>query len=215
MADAVRPACTSSILHALDDGERCLQIVVIGGTLDNRSTTSLVTRWMADACAERSAAVAEFAGPAIDFPLFDLRRPTRSSQQRAYVDAVASADGLIIVSPTYHGTISGLVKNALDYINDLWSAPFPLFTGRPVACVAVGASDFGAAATLVTLRQICHALGAWPTPLGVGITAKDIAQSSGLIDAGTKRRSISMIDQLLSMARRVATDRSVQWEGER
>ena len=29
------------------------------------------------------------------------------------------ADGLLVASPGYHGGISGMMKNALDYVEDL------------------------------------------------------------------------------------------------
>ncbi|MFI2028779.1 NADPH-dependent FMN reductase [Streptomyces buecherae] len=39
-------------------------------------------------------------------------------------------------APTYHGTVSGVLKNALDYVNDLIGEPRPFLDGRPVGCVA-------------------------------------------------------------------------------
>ncbi|WP_459249991.1 NADPH-dependent FMN reductase [Streptomyces youssoufiensis] len=44
-------------------------------------------------------------------------------------------------APTYHGTVSGVLKNALDYVNDLIGEPRPFLDGRSVGCVAVAAGD--------------------------------------------------------------------------
>jgi FMN reductase len=44
------------------------------------------------------------------------------------VAEVERADGIVIASPGYHGGISGMVKNALDYLEDLRDAPRPYLT---------------------------------------------------------------------------------------
>jgi FMN reductase len=45
------------------------------------------------------------------------------------VEAVRGADGIIIAAPGYHGTVSGLVKNALDYLEDLAATRGPIWMG--------------------------------------------------------------------------------------
>src|SRR5690606_38793334 len=68
--------------------------------------------------------------------------------------------------------ISGLVKNALDYVEETSRDERPYFTGRPVACFATGAGWQGANTTLGSLRSIVHALRGWPTPLGAALNSK-------------------------------------------
>ena len=86
--------------------------------------------------------------------------------------AVAAADGLIIASPGYHGGISGLVKNALDYVEDLRTDARPYLDGRAVGCVATAAGWQAAGSTLQALRAVVHALRGWPTPLGVAVNSE-------------------------------------------
>jgi FMN reductase len=87
------------------------------------------------------------------------------------VDAVTRADGLIVSSPGYHGGPSGLVKNALDYTEELRADARPYLDGRAVACIACASGWQATATTLVSLRSIVHALRGWPTPLGVAINS--------------------------------------------
>jgi multimeric flavodoxin WrbA len=81
--------------------------------------------------------------------------------------ALRDADGIIVASPAYHGTVSGVVKNALDYAQDLVSDAQPYFDGRAVGLIAVAGGWQAAGSTLATLRSITHALRGWPTPMAV------------------------------------------------
>jgi NAD(P)H-dependent FMN reductase len=52
------------------------------------------------------------------------------------------ADAYILCSPTYHGTITGAMKNALDVLDYLAMGtpvdPAQTFKGKPVALMACG-----------------------------------------------------------------------------
>lgn len=103
-------------------------------------------------------------------PHFSPSDPTRTAEARALVEAVRRADGLIVASPGYHAGISGMVKNALDYLEDLREDERPYLSGRAVGCIATGSGWQATVATLASLRGIVHALRGWPTPLGATVT---------------------------------------------
>ncbi|MDQ3608828.1 MAG: NAD(P)H-dependent oxidoreductase, partial [Actinomycetota bacterium] len=85
---------------------------------------------------------------------------------------VRRADALVIGSPGYHGSISGLVKNVLDYLEELADDERPYVDGRPVGCIATAQGWQGAVNSLVALRQIVHALRGWPTPFGLALNVE-------------------------------------------
>lgn len=89
------------------------------------------------------------------------------------LEAVREAEGIVLCSPSYHGGVSGLLKNGLDYLELLSKAPRPYLRGLPVGCVATGDGWQGPNATLLALRQMVHALQGWPTPLGVAQNVRD------------------------------------------
>lgn len=95
----------------------------------------------------------------------------RTAQARDFVRQVSAADGLIIATPGYHGGVSGLIKNALDYIEDLRTDTRPYLDGRAVGCVVCAAGWQATVSTLTSLRCTVHALRGWPTPLGVTINS--------------------------------------------
>ena len=81
----------------------------------------------------------------------------------------------MIGSSSYHGTIAGLIKNALDYTQDMMKDDRPYFAGRPVGLVATGAGWQGVVATLEHMRTMVHSLRGWPTPLGGAINTLEKA----------------------------------------
>ncbi|WP_163579655.1 NADPH-dependent FMN reductase, partial [Klebsiella pneumoniae] len=72
-------------------------------------------------------------------PMFAPERPDRSDEARALIAALRRADGIVISSPGYHGSMSGLIKNALDYTEDMRDDAQPYFDGRAVGCIACAA----------------------------------------------------------------------------
>ncbi|MDH2168698.1 NADPH-dependent FMN reductase, partial [Sphingobium yanoikuyae] len=96
-----------------------LHFVAIGGTMRAYSSTERALRKALAIAEERGARTTLLAGADIDFPSYAPENPDRPDAARRYVDILRSADAVIIGSPGYHGAISGFVKNALDYVEDM------------------------------------------------------------------------------------------------
>ncbi|GAA3499998.1 hypothetical protein GCM10019016_071030 [Streptomyces prasinosporus] len=145
-------------------------IVLISGSLRPGSTSDRVAQWCARQCAEQGASTRVFTGAEIEFPAYRPGLAGTHAAVTGFLSALRAADGVILVSPTYHATVSGLLKNALDYVNDI-DGPVPYLQGRAIGTVAVGSAAQGAVSTLATLRTIGHALRGWPTPVGAAVAA--------------------------------------------
>jgi FMN reductase len=150
-------------------------IVAVGGALRSHSSTEKALRHVLARAEALGARTAIFSGPALDLPLYAPERAERTPEAAALLAALRRADGIVLGSPGYHGGISGLVKNALDYVEDLRDDPRCYFEGRAVACVGTGAGWQGATAALGALRNVVHALRGWNTPLGVAINTAEPA----------------------------------------
>src|SRR3977135_3793707 len=74
-------------------------------------------------------------GTELILPFYDPAVLERSELACRVVQGRREADGVVLVSPGYHGTVSGLVKNALDYVEDLRADPRPYLDWRAVGCV--------------------------------------------------------------------------------
>jgi len=145
-------------------------VVGIGGSVEPDSQSERALRAVLASAGRQRCETMSFTGRALDFPAYHSGAKLPESA-RSYVEAVRVADAVLISSPGYHGTVSGLVKNALDYLEELRTDARPYLDGRPVGAIAVARGWQAAAGTLGTLRQTIHALRGWPTPFGLTINS--------------------------------------------
>ena len=145
--------------------------VAIGGTTRSGSSTERALAAALGFAEARGAKITLLGAEAIALPHYAPEKPDRSDEARHLVATIRSADAIIIGSPGYHGAISGLVKNALDYVEDTSRDNRCYLSGIPVGCLATAAGWQAAVATMTQLRTIVHALRGWPTPIGVAINS--------------------------------------------
>jgi len=173
-------------------------IVGLGGTLSEASSSERALRLALDAAAAQGARTQLFGAQALDLPMYTVDRSQRTPAAIELVDALARADGVVIATPGYHGGISGLVKNALDYIEDLRDDVRPYLDGRAVGLIVCAYGWQATTTTLTSLRSTVHALRGWPTPLGVTINS---AQTS--FDATGRPADERCAEQLASLSGQV------------
>jgi FMN reductase len=149
-----------------------MRVLGIGGSMRSGSSTEVVVRAVLEAAEGRGAETALVAGPDLELPPYAPGRVDTPGAERIVAE-MRGADAIVLGSPGYHGSISGLVKNAIDYSEELREDPRVYFDGLPVACIATAYGWPGAVHTLGALRDIVHALRGWPTPLGLAINAAE------------------------------------------
>lgn len=142
-----------------------VKIVALGGTVTPGSATEMALRYALKPAEESGAQVRFFGGEYLCTLPHYLGTGHRPEDGCELVEAVRQADGVLIAAPGYHGTVSGLVKNALDYLEDLAMDDRPYLDGRAVGLIATAQGDQAAMGTVQTLRSIVHALRGWPTPM--------------------------------------------------
>lgn len=150
-------------------------VVGIGGSLRTSSQSELALQIVLAGAESAGARTVSITGSALVLPFYDPANRQRPALASELVQALRTADGVVLVSPGYHGTVSGLVKNALDYIEDLREDPRPYLDGRAVGCVALAQGWQAAVTTLTALRSIVHALRGWPTPLGAAVNGTEVS----------------------------------------
>ena len=155
-------------------------ILGLGGTIRAGSSTQRALSTALEAAGEKGADTLLLCGSDLDMPAYAPGAEVLAQGARRILAEIRRADGIILGTPGYHGGISGLVKNALDYIEELKSDPRPYLEGRAVGCIVTAAGSQGATATLIALRSVVHALRGWPTPLGAAIvTANPVFDAAG------------------------------------
>jgi chromate reductase, NAD(P)H dehydrogenase (quinone) len=73
-------------------------------------------------------------------------------------ESIAGADGVLIATPEFNGSIPGALKNALDWA----SRPFPdnALRGKPVTVVGASTGMFGAVWAQAEVRKVLRTIGA-------------------------------------------------------
>jgi FMN reductase len=106
--------------------------------------------------------------------------------------AVSAADGLILATPEYHGSVSGVLKNALDLLG------FEEFSGKVAGLISVlgGQSNSNA---LNDLRIILRWVHSWVIPEQVAIAQawKAFGEDGKLLDQKLSQRFDSFAQSLV------------------
>lgn len=148
-------------------------VVGIGGSVRSDSQTERALRVALDGAQDAGAKVHAVTGPSLLLPFYDPKDHVRTDSAVELIEAVRMADGVVLASPGYHGTISGLLKNALDYVEDLRNDDRPYIEGRAVGCIGSASGWQATVTTLQSLRSVVHALRGWPTPLGGAVNSAE------------------------------------------
>ena len=111
--------------------------------------------------------------------------------------AIKAADGVLIATPEYNGSIPGVLKNALDWA----SRPFPdnALRGKPVAVLGASTGLFGAVWAQAELRKVLGIIGADVLEHEFALGGADEAFAGGgeLLDAD-QRGALSEIVHVLA-----------------
>lgn len=185
-----------------------IRIVAVGGTVNPGSGTERALAVASDFARQAGADVMLFDGAYLSaLPYYGGpgHAPGTGSE---LVDAVRHADGLLIAAPGYHGTISGMVKNALDFLEDLARDERPYLDGRSVGLIATAYGDQATMSTLITMRGIVHALRGWPTPMGATVrTYRGLFTEDGRCTDPRVEQQLALVgQQVVEGARRSMRD---------
>jgi chromate reductase, NAD(P)H dehydrogenase (quinone) len=96
-----------------------------------------------------------------DLPPYDADIDTPETEPAAVArlrQTIAQADGVLIATPEFNGSIPGVLKNALDWA----SRPFPdnSMKGKPVAVVGASTGLFGAVWAQAEVKKSLGIIGA-------------------------------------------------------
>lgn len=127
-------------------------------------------QWLYDIASKRSDLAFEIVDLR-DYPLpfFDevasnAWAPSTNEVAQRWQQKIAEFDGYIFITAEYNHSISGVLKNAIDYA-------YPEWNRKPAAFVGYG--GVGAARAIEQLRLICVELQMAPTRTGVHIQGGD------------------------------------------
>lgn len=150
------------------------RVVVISGGLGSPSST----RVLSDDIIARLGESLALKGESVEARIVELRELAHpitdamltgfpTGELATVVSAVAQADALVVVSPTFSASISGLVKSFFDILE-----PGTL-NGTPVLLAATGGTERHSLMIDFAMRPLFSYLGALPVRTGVFAATSD------------------------------------------
>ncbi|OGB50527.1 MAG: hypothetical protein A2496_23070 [Burkholderiales bacterium RIFOXYC12_FULL_60_6] len=132
--------------------------------------------------AERvGAETLQLQGPELELPMYDYGRAKDCPAARRLVAELRRANGVILASPGYHGSVSGLMRNAINFIEVLNKETALYLYGHAVSYIATAKGFQSGSTTLVALQNFVFALYGSTTPLGVVInTSVPLLDANGI-----------------------------------
>lgn len=171
-----------------------VRIVAICGSLRADSYTRMTLQVALRAARETGAETQLIDLRDYDLPFCNGDKQTPPTPDLARLrNDVRGAHGIILGTPEYHGSLSGVLKNALDLMG------FDEFEGKMIGLVSVSGGALGGVEALNALRTVGRALHAWVLP-----AQAVVPQVWKAFDADGTPRDEALERRLLDLGRSVA-----------
>jgi chromate reductase, NAD(P)H dehydrogenase (quinone) len=187
------------------------QLVGLSGSLRQRSFNSSLLR----AAVELMPPGAEMTVESIrNIPLYDgdvedtqgIPGPAQSLKE-----AIAAAQGVLLVTPEYNNSIPGVFKNAIDWLSRPPADIPRVFGGKPVAMIGASPGAFGTILSQEAWLPVLRTLGtrAWfGGRLFVSRAGSIFDEGGRIANDATKEQLRQFVDGFVTFVRSVAIHRA-------
>ena len=175
---------------------RPVRVVGLGGSLREESTSRTALQVALEGAAASGAGVELIWVRDLDLPSYTAEHAPPPDAHRL-AETVYNADALIWSSPTYHGSVSGSFKNALDWLILLAENDPPYLSNKPIGLVTTAGGVQGLQA-VNTMDFIARALRGWSVPLVL-----PVAQSWQSFDPDGRLKDEAVASQLRKLGAEV------------
>jgi len=170
-----------------------MNIVLLAGSNRKDASSTKLLRYMRERLKARGVEAAWIDVYESPLPMFSPDDEETHPNARRLIAAVQGADALVLGTPEYHGSISGALKNALDYLgaSDVG--------GKPVLSVSSSGGAVGVS-SLTHLQHIVRGLHGINCPEWVSIGGRQWFGADGApADDGMRARVERALDQLVAL----------------
>lgn len=187
-----------------------LRVVGLGGSLRAGSTSRAALRRALEGAASAGAETLLLDLRELELPLYNPDDDEPTEQAARLIESCYAADGLIWSSPLYQGTISGALKNAIDWLHVLGGRDPPYLHDKVIGLVSAAGGMQGLQA-INTMEFAVRALRGWAVPYVVPIVAATrVFDSAGEIQDGAVEHQLRTLgSEVVRVAERFAADESL------
>lgn len=147
--------------------QKNIHIVGIGGAVGGKSASLAALTLALEGAEKEGAATTLFDISELNFPFYSAHIEI-PQHLLDFCETVYNADGLVWSSPLYHGSVSGLFKNTLDWLQLLYDRKPAYLTYKPIGLVGVSGGTHAMQA-INSMEYMVRALRGWTVPYVVPI----------------------------------------------
>ncbi len=151
----------------------------------------------------------------LDLPMYnpDEDRPTEAAAR--LLESCRAADGMVWSSPMYQGSISGALKNALDWLHLLRDGEPPFLADKVIGLISAAGGMQGLQA-INTMEFAVRALRGWAVPYVVPVAgAARVFDADGQVLEQTVAMQLKTLgEETVRVAEKFASDHSLHHEDE-
>lgn len=180
-----------------DDLQRPIRLLAIGGSMRATSLTLQAMRAILATAPVHRLDVEIVSVHDLALPVYndDIPLDAQPAALRRLIDQAREADAFLICSPTYHGSMSGAIKNVLDSFHVAKGQPGADFGGKPVALAAYGGPT--AINVVNTLQTVVRSMRGTLVPTVVTVARDTFDAETGAIgDPRTVTRADAMLGEI-------------------
>jgi FMN reductase len=189
--------------------ERTLTIVALGGSLATHSRSRAALQVALEGAARAGARTQLLDLRELHLPMFSPEdEPTEAIDE--LIETCYAADGMLWSSPLYQGTVSGALKNALDWLRLLHGREPPFLHDKVVGLISAAGGTQGLQA-INTMEFATRALRAWAVPYVVPIAsaARVFDRAGNILDRSVEAQLTMLGGEVVRVAQRFAADESL------
>jgi len=192
-----------------------LKIVGLGGSLAEVSRSRAALRVALEGAAGAGAETTLLDLRELDLPMYNPDDEEPTAAAAGLIESCYAADGMLWSSPMYQGTISGGLKNALDWLHLLRDRNPPFLYDKVIGLISAAGGVQGLQA-INTMEFAVRALRGWAVPYVVPVAAAArVFDSSGQIqDDAVELQLKTLGSEVVRVAERFAADDSLHREVE-
>ena len=158
-----------------------LKILGVSGSMQDNSASARVTNLILESCRSKGAQARLLDLHQADLPMFRARASQVEHAGRSEADeAVNWAQAFVLVSPDYHGSMSGAMKNFLDHY---WQE----FAGKLFAYGCI--SNEKGLTVMDQMRTAVRQCYGWSLPYGLSMSSEDFDANEICSAAMAQRRA--------------------------
>ena len=194
---------------------KTLNIVGLGGSVASNSKSRAALQAALAGARDAGASTRLLDIHVLELPIYNPEddEPTESAAE--LIETCHAADGLLWSSPLYQGTISGALKNALDWLHLLGDRDPPYLHDKVIGLISTAGGTQGLQA-INTMEFSVRALRGWAVPYVVPVAAASrVFDREGRIqDEAVELQLKTLGREVVRVAERFAADDSLHRQHE-